>query len=82
MCIVCREKFNQNQLLRVSFRSGYIKIFPNFDDNGRGCYVCNTSKCIKGLTKQTVENGLRTGLSDVDWSRLDSQLNKLLVKAK
>ena len=82
MCIVCRNKYIQDNLLRISFNNGDISIAPDFSYYGRGCYVCNIGKCIKKLKKQIVENGLRTGLTDDQWSKLDFQLKDFPTESK
>ena len=82
MCIVCREKYIQDDLLRISFNNGDISIAPDFSYYGRGCYVCNIGKCIKKLKKQIVENGLRTGLTDDEWSKVDFKLKDFPAESK
>ena len=82
MCIVCREKYIQDNLLRISLNDGNISISSNLSYYGRGCYVCNMGKCIKGLKKQLVESGLRTGLADDEWSKLDFQLKDVFTMSK
>ena len=82
MCIVCREKYIQDDLLRISFNNGDISIAPDFSYYGRGCYVCNMGKCMKKLKKQIVENGLRTGLTDDQWSKLEFQLKDFPTESK
>ena len=82
MCIVCREKYIQDNLLRISFNNGDISIAPDFSYYGRGCYVCNIGKCIKKLKKQIVENGLRTGLTDDEWSKVDFKLKDFPAESK
>ena len=82
MCIVCRDKYIQDNLLRISFNNGDISISLNLSCHGRGCYVCNMGKCMKKLKKQIVENGLRTGLTDDQWSKLDFQLKNFPTESK
>ena len=82
MCIVCREKYIQDNLLRISFNNGHISIAADFSYYGRGCYVCNIGKCIKKLKKQIVENGLRTGLTDDEWSKVDLKLKDFPAESK
>ena len=82
MCIVCREKYIQDNLLRISLNNGNISISPNLSYYGRGCYVCNIGKCIKKLKKQIVENGLRTGLTDDEWSKVDFKLKDFPAESK
>ena len=82
MCIVCREKYIQDDLLRISFNNGDISIAPDFSYYGRGCYVCNIGKSIKKLKKQIVENGLRTGLTDDEWSKVDFKLKDFPAESK
>ena len=82
MCIVCRNKYIQDNLLRISFNNGDISIAPDCSYYGRGCYVCNIGKCIKKLKKQIVENGLRTGLTDDEWSKVDFKLKDFPAESK
>ena len=82
MCIVCRDKYIQDNLLRISLNNGNISISPNLSYYGRGCYVCNMGKCMKKLKKQIVENGLRTGLTDDQWSKLDFQSKDFPTESK
>ena len=80
MCLVCRQKFQQEDLLRISFSIGNVNIYEDGEKIGRGCYVCVKEKCIKGLKKQVVENSLRIGLSDDEWEKSFSRLSNLLSK--
>ena len=74
MCLVCRQKFQQENLLRISFSKGNVNIYENGGKIGRGCY----EKCIKGLKKQVVENSLRIKLSDDEWGKSVCRLSNLL----
>ena len=78
MCLICRQKYKQECLLRISFSGGALCIGDSGEDIGRGCYVCFEEKCVKGLKKQIVENSLRTGLADDEWMELVLLLNNLV----
>ena len=78
MCLVCRQKYIQDCLLRIAFSSGGLNILKDGGELGRGCYVCFEEKCIKGLKKQIVESSLRTGLNDDEWGKLVFQLSNML----
>ncbi len=78
MCLICRQKYKQECLLRISFSGGALSIGDSGEDIGRGCYVCFEEKCVKGLKKQIVENSLRTGLADDEWMELVLLLNNLV----
>jgi|TARA_B100000745_G_scaffold26373_1_gene17200 predicted RNA-binding protein YlxR (DUF448 family) len=78
MCLVCRQKFQQENLLRISFSKGNVNIYENGGKIGRGCYVCFKEKCINGLKKQVVENSLRIKLSDDEWGKSVCRLSNLL----
>ena len=80
MCLVCRQKFQQEDLLRISFSIGNVNIYEDGEKIGRGCYVCVKEKCIKGLKKQVVENSLKIGLSDDEWEKSVSRLSNLSSK--
>ena len=78
MCLVCKQKFQQEDLLRISFSIGNVTISQDGGNIGRGCYVCFNEKCVKDLKKQVVENSLRVVLSDDEWEKSVIQLSTLL----
>ena len=78
MCLICRQKYKQECLLRISLSGGALSIVNSGEDIGRGCYVCFEEKCVNGLKKQIVENSLRTGLADDEWMELVTQLSNLV----
>ena len=49
MCIICRERFEQNTLIRFQINSGKITLFTKI---GRSYYLC--TNCIKFEEKQIV----------------------------
>jgi predicted RNA-binding protein YlxR (DUF448 family) len=54
MCISCREKDNQHQLVRLQCVDGSLELFRK---NGRSFYVCHTcldqdKKVLKALMRQ------------------------------
>lgn len=55
MCFICRNTYNKSNLLRiVKTSSGEILIDKTGKANGRGAYICNSSKCIEQIKKQKV----------------------------
>jgi len=77
-CLVCRQKFEQCALLRISFVKGDINISKGAEKIGRGSYVCFSKNCVKLLQKRFLENSLRVGLNDWDWEKIVFELDNLV----
>ncbi len=53
MCVVCRERKDKNQLLRIVKQDGgKFSIDKDGKMQGRGAYICKTSECIKNAQKR------------------------------
>ncbi|MDE6885959.1 MAG: DUF448 domain-containing protein [Helicobacteraceae bacterium] len=52
MCINCRKRFNQNELLRLQIKDETLIMFTNY---GRSFYLCNecikNKDCLKTISK-------------------------------
>lgn len=52
MCIVCRERSDKKQLLRiVKNKEGQIFVDRTGKANGRGAYICEDAECFSKLKK-------------------------------
>ena len=52
MCIVCRNMFPKEALLRVTKnKDGIIYIDPTGKSQGRGAYICKSNLCKEKLVK-------------------------------
>ena len=56
-CIVCKNKFNQNSLIRiVKNKNGKIVVQDNEKLDGRGAYICKDQNCYENLIKAKALN--------------------------
>jgi len=57
-CIVCKQKFPKSTLRRFvcKFEQGEARFVydPNYDQPGRGFYVCSSPKCLGQIDKVKV----------------------------
>lgn len=52
MCVVCREMFPKDSLVRViKTKDGKISIDGSKKANGRGAYICSGERCREKLIK-------------------------------
>ncbi len=57
MCIVCRERSDKKELVRVvKNKDGEIFIDKTGKANGRGAYVCKSKECFDKLKKTRALN--------------------------
>ena len=65
-CIVCREKRDKRQLVRIvrSSTDGVL-VDPSGKRNGRGAYLCDKEECWEQeLTSKVLDQALNTELSE------------------
>ena len=67
MCISCRERQTQNQLLRIQCIDGSIEIF---DGIGRSFYICKNCLTQENKTLKALMRQCRSGEKDKFTSRL------------
>ena len=53
-CILCREKFEKSELLRIVKYENEIKIDKTQKSNGRGAYICSNCISKEDLFKKRV----------------------------
>lgn len=75
-CIVCRNKFNQNNLHRIVLKSNCEVILQTDKKlEGRGAYICKNHKCIENLIKSKALN--KTFKKNIDNSQYENLINSL-----
>lgn len=55
-CVACREHHHQNEMLRIAKFNNEIFIDTKSSGNGRGAYVCKSTKCIELTIKKKLLN--------------------------
>ena len=70
-CIVCRQKFDKRELMRLVKTTDGIMRDASGKGDGRGAYVCNKLDCHNRVaSSELLSKALRTSLSDDDRQRL------------
>lgn len=49
MCIICKERKQKEDLLRIVIKDNKTFLDENQKENTRGVYICNNKKCINRL---------------------------------
>ena len=73
-CILCREKFAKNMLIRIVKNSDGISIDETHKKNGRGAYIC--CKCIKSddlMKRRVLDRAFREKVSDEVYGKLKGE---------
>lgn len=72
MCVVCRERRDKNQLLRIVKQGeGKLSIDKDGKMQGRGAYICQRSECIKNAHKRrSLERSFRCSIDDSIYKEL------------
>lgn len=70
-CVVCRDKDNKRQLIRLVRTDQGVVIDPTGKLHGRGAYLCDKPECWqRAATTDILGRALRTTLTDADRERL------------
>ncbi|MEM9951194.1 MAG: YlxR family protein [Chloroflexota bacterium] len=70
-CVVCRQKFDKRQLVRLVRTSDGVLVDPTGKQDGRGAYLCDSADCRQKATSTAILNhALKTTLTDEDRQRL------------
>ena len=61
MCVVCRQMFDKNELLRVvKTPTGELLVDETGKANGRGAYICKNEECLANAKKRkAIERALQ-----------------------
>lgn len=77
MCIACRERRPERELLRVTVDKASGRAVPDTGrvKEGRGAYICRDPACLKrAARKRGFERHLKTAASEELYSRLEEML--------
>ena len=55
-CVACRNKNNQNEMIRVSKINGIVAVEKKHTAFGRGAYICNKKECVDLVIKKKLLN--------------------------
>lgn len=65
MCIACRARKPQRELVRVARQDGVLRIDDGRHRNGRGAYLCRNRRCVEQAEKrQALRRALGGELTD------------------
>lgn len=77
MCIVCKNRFEKKDLVRIVKLDGKITVSKNSNQSGKGCYVCKNEECINKLVKQKGLNRVfKTNVLQEDYERIIKQIKE------
>lgn len=77
MCVVCRQMFDKNELLRVvKTPTGELLVDETGKANGRGAYICKNEECLVNAKKRkAIERALQiTNINEELFDRLRSKI--------
>jgi len=63
-CISCRARHNQEDLYRFSLDGANVKVDQHMRGNGRGAYVCLSSKCLTlAMNSDRLDRALKASIT-------------------
>lgn len=72
MCVGCRERFPQKELLRLVASPEGVAIDRTGRMPGRGAYLCYRETCVIGaFKKKSLQRALRQALNESIWIEID-----------
>ena len=73
-CIVCRNKFEQNQLIKITkTKDGQICLNGT---QGRGAYICKNAECQKKMFEKRVLNkAFKKDISQTVYDQIQGVIN-------
>ena len=54
MCVVCRQRKNKNELVRIVSKDGFATIDQHKEVYGRAIYICKQGQCVEALKKKNL----------------------------
>ncbi|MGJ3238278.1 MAG: RNase P modulator RnpM [Anaerolineae bacterium] len=70
-CVVCRQKFDKRQLMRLVKTPEGVFFDPSGKRDGRGAYLCSNTDCHhRVLSTDILNRALRVALTDEDRQRI------------
>ena len=75
MCVVCREKDEKRQLMRLVRTPDGIQVDTGGKMNGRGAYICEKKECWERVLRTDIlSRALKMKLNDQDRERLQQAM--------
>ena len=66
-CVVCRQKTDKRDLMRLVFADDSLRIDKTGKMNGRGAYLCRKQECWElAATRSMMDKALRRSLNEDD----------------
>lgn len=66
-CVVCRDKMDKRQLMRIVLTDTGLQIDPSGKLNGRGAYLCDKETCRERAESTSIlAKALRAEISDTE----------------
>ena len=63
-CISCRDRYDQMDLYRFSLDGNNVKVDQDMRGNGRGAYVCLSSKCLTlAMNSDRLDRALKASIT-------------------
>ncbi len=76
MCVGCRKRFHQDQLLRIVKDNGKAKLVDSHTQ-GRSIYLCRKRECILSCKKShAIERGLKVTLDEEFFRELEDKCDE------
>ena len=70
-CVSCGEKKLKHELVRIVRTENTAVIDPTGKANGRGCYICTSSECVKNAKKaRRIERALQVSVPEAIYNEL------------
>ena len=75
MCVVCRNMYNKNKLLRIAKIKDSVIIDENYKSGGRGLYICSKDCFIKATENKKINRALKFFIDDSLFEKAEEILN-------
>ena len=79
-CVMCREKTDKRDLLRIiRTPEGNIEFDPTGKKNGRGAYICRKTECVDSIKNiKKIRYALDTDASEENLTQVLSEVKRYL----
>ncbi len=83
-CVICQEKFDKRDLLRiVADKSGQISFDPTGKKNGRGAYICQSQECLNTFAKKNhLERVFKRKVEAEVGQKIQEEILEIMMKIK
>lgn len=78
MCIVCKQMFDKNELVRILKTENDILIDVTGKKNGRGAYVCKNG-CIEKCAKtRAFDRAFKCAISEETYLKIEKEFSEIV----